>query len=150
MTIQQRFEQDIEKIPEAGCWVWLGTVANMGYGQVNANAIVHKTRLAHRVSYELYVGKIPSGKVVMHRCDNKLCVNPHHLSLGTHTDNQADKYRKGRQAKGIGLPQHKLTEQEVREIRSATGSMSGIAKQYGISQSAVSLIKSRKRWEHIS
>lgn len=83
--------------PEAlsGCWLWHGCVdeANGNYGRVAGGS-------AHRKSWALVNGPIPAGMCVCHRCDVRLCVNPGHLFLGTHADNQADKVAKGRQAKG--------------------------------------------------
>lgn len=92
-SIRSRFE---EKIQKATCWIWkAGKRGNNGYGgfRVNSTSI----RLAHNVSYELYVGEIPKGMKVLHKCDNPLCVNPNHLFLGTQLDNIKDRDMKGRQ-----------------------------------------------------
>lgn len=108
-----------------------------------------KYRLAHRVAYELFIGPIPEGLVVCHRCDIPLCVNPSHLFLGTPMDNQRDKIKKGRQAKGAKSGTPKLTEQDIREIRAASGSQQSIADRYGCSQVRVSQIKRGKGWRHV-
>jgi hypothetical protein len=83
------------------CWLWLGSVKNSGYGMaytgMKAGRAIYRT--AHRVAYELAHGVIPHGMQVMHTCDVKLCVNPDHLSLGTHADNMRDMASKGRQWK---------------------------------------------------
>jgi HNH endonuclease len=74
-----------------GCWLWSLKPNRDGYGKFG-----HKRKLAHRVSYEAFVGIIPSGKCILHRCDTRNCVNPDHLFIGTQQDNMADMYAKGR------------------------------------------------------
>jgi hypothetical protein len=76
------------------CWEWIGGKNNIGYGLIRDG---DKMRSVHRVSYEEHSNKkIPIGLVVMHSCDNKKCVNPAHLSVGTHKDNSQDMVQKGR------------------------------------------------------
>jgi hypothetical protein len=72
-----------------GCWYWIGGVQTKGYGWF-------RSRLAHRVSYSIYKGIDPGNLNVCHSCDNKLCVNPDHLWLGTTNENIQDKMKKGR------------------------------------------------------
>jgi hypothetical protein len=87
-----------------GCWLWMGSYTNGGYGQVAGPASSGKTMLlVHRVVWELLHGPIPDGLVVCHHCDNPPCCNPRHLFLGTHQDNTLDMVRKGR-AGGNSLP----------------------------------------------
>jgi hypothetical protein len=77
------------------CWEFQGGKNNIGYGMMRDG---DKMRTTHRVSYEEHNNiKIPTGLVVMHSCDNKICCNPAHLSVGTHKDNSQDMIRKGRQ-----------------------------------------------------
>lgn len=87
----RRFHERFEK--SETCWEWKGTRNRHGYG-------VHWTgysqRLAHRISYRIYRGRIPKGKFVCHRCDNPICVSPFHLFLGSASDNMQDALRKGR------------------------------------------------------
>jgi hypothetical protein len=75
------------------CWEFQGGKNNIGYGMIRDDK---KMRTTHRVSYEEHIGPIPIGLVVMHSCDNPICCNPAHLSVGTHKDNSDDMVRKGR------------------------------------------------------
>ena len=99
-SIRSRFEEKVIK-PEAQyalteCWIWnAGKRGNNGYGGFRVDR--DHIRLAHNVSYELYVEQIPQGEKVLHICDNPLCVNPNHLFLGTQQDNVKDRDMKGRQ-----------------------------------------------------
>lgn len=157
-------------VPEGdGCRGWTGTMGAQGYGVIST-VISGKTKQyrAHRVAYALANGigidDIPAGMVVMHSCDNPPCCNPKHLSLGTHTDNAADRHRKGRDAKGDtsagylypGLRsgerngRAKLTEDNVRAIRRryAGGGISqrALGEEYGVCQVVVSDIIRQKLW----
>lgn len=84
--MKNRFLSKVDK--RSGCWVWTGRITEQGYGQF---AVKSKPRAAHRVSFELFNGPIPEGKIVRHRCDNPICVNPKHLFLGTVVDNARDR-----------------------------------------------------------
>jgi hypothetical protein len=147
-------EQRSTPEPNSGCWLWDGCPDEYGYGRVRERGKLYR---AHRKSWEVNVGLIPDGKCVLHRCDVTLCVNPAHLFLGSHIENMADMSAKKR-ARPRGLPLgspgmrgethkcHKLTEKDVLEIRKLTGSMTRIARVYGVSLSTISNIKLRKKW----
>jgi hypothetical protein len=92
-TVKERFEELYYPVPECGCWLWERGVNSSGYGSLSVG---DKTEMAHRVSYELYVGPIPPGLSVLHKCDTRSCVNPDHLFLGTRSDNNLDMSVKGR------------------------------------------------------
>lgn len=83
------------------CWLWKGAHNFEGYGFMRVG---NSTRSAHRISYELFRGVIPTGYQVCHKCDNPRCVNPNHLFVGTRSDNMRDKVAKGRHRKGIYVP----------------------------------------------
>lgn len=123
------------------CWEWTGPRHQQGYGLVG-----HRSRKAHRVSYELANGPIPDGMLVRHLCHNPPCVRPDHLTLGTQKDNMADMYAagRGRKATGTRNGNGKLTDAQIAEIRSryvfrkVTHRM--LAAEYGVSESLVSNI----------
>jgi len=87
-------ESRVERIPESGCWIWMAAVQSKGYGSCHIKGA--KESLAHRISWTVYRGFIPSGMCVLHRCDVPSCVNPDHLFLGTKHDNSQDMVGKGR------------------------------------------------------
>lgn len=86
-----RFIAKIEKTQS--CWLWTGPLSQSGYGRASRGT---KKVRAHRASYELFVGPIPEGMCVLHKCDIPRCVNPDHLFIGTHLDNMRDMESKGR------------------------------------------------------
>ncbi len=164
LGIETRFWTKVDRSagPEA-CWPWRGYIRTDGYGQF---ALTHRRPArAHRISWELAHGEIKNGLWVLHRCDNPPCVNPDHLFLGTHADNEADKVNKGRQARGPsnGMVLHpdrrprgskhgraKLTDEQVLEIRESwerrSCTQSALAAKFGVSISTISLIIKRRRW----
>lgn len=152
LTLKDRFLSKIEMVTETGCWIWMGTsIRPTGYGAIHNK---NKKLLAHRVSWELFRGSIPKRMLVCHHCDTKLCVNPHHLFLGTYLDNERDKIKKNRRG-NLNTPRGelhhkaKITEDDVRRIRSDSRSGKKIAADYGISASEVHVIKQRKFWKHV-
>lgn len=86
-------EENSERIPEAGCMIWLRSVDEKGYGLVRNQKKLYR---AHRLSYELVNGPIPDGMFICHRCDTPSCINPDHLFAGTALENAQDRDRKGR------------------------------------------------------
>lgn len=96
MNIRERIESKSAPIPESGCWLWQGyTSGKEGYGRIIVNGASLR---AHRVSYEAFIGPIPEGMLICHKCDTPLCVNPNHLFIGSNQDNQRDASAKGRSA----------------------------------------------------
>ena len=137
---------------EDKCWEWQGAFKPNGYGQVTVggrSGIGGHKWYAHRLAYTLFVGPIPEGLLICHKCDNRKCCNPDHLFLGDYLDNQQDMARKDRSAFGERQASHKLTESDVREIRKLGNSVaqSTIASVYGIGQPQVSRIIRRQQWQ---
>ncbi len=108
----------------------------------------------HRFVFEKYYGPIPEGSCVMHLCDNRMCINPNHLALGSVADNIRDMWRKGRGHKlpaspGQSNTQAKLTEEQVRFIRSSGEPGVALAKRFGVSKAQISSIRKRRTWRHV-
>jgi hypothetical protein len=123
------------------CWGWTGAkFKKNGYGAFGIN---YKMKLAHRVSYEIFIEQIPTDLCVLHKCDNPLCVNPNHLFLGTHRDNMQDMVKKSRQGR-------KLTKDEIKEIKKSSLTQQLIASKFNVSQSLISFIKNNKQWKYIN
>lgn len=118
-----------------GCWLWEGPVNHAGYGRLENDR-------AHRISFRLFVGEIPDGLCVLHKCDVRLCVNPEHLFLGTLADNMIDRTVKGKSAKTLNSDTVLAIRQYFREGHS----ISEIASIVGRSISTVSRIANGKRW----
>lgn len=130
-----------------GCWEWKGAISKTsGYGMI---AYQGKQTQPHRIAWGLTYGPIPDGLYVCHRCDNRLCVRPDHLFLGTPKENTADMIAKGRVARGERAHSSKLTADDVRAIRLSPDSAKVIAVRYGISEMYVYAIKARRTWKHI-
>ncbi len=153
---------------ESDCWCWGGGLFTNGYGQFR---IKDKKLKAHRVVYMFLFGEIPLGMIICHHCDNKRCVNPSHLFLGTHKDNAQDRDRKGRtgdggskykkeqgSVQGIKNAAHKINPLIVRTIRkyrrcghTYSALQDGIEFSFGIkiSKSQIANIVHKRSWSHV-
>lgn len=135
------------------CWEWTGGRDKRGYGRLNIGNVPH---LAHRTSWEVHKGPIPTGGHILHKCDNPACVRPSHLFLGSHADNMADKMQKGRHRYGTSHGEKhgraKLTEPQVltilRDRKDAT--TYALAKEFGVSQATMWAIRHRRTWKHLN
>jgi len=135
------------------CWEWQAGCYKDGYGGINIKGQKKRTVKAHRYSYEYFIGPIPQGMCVMHKCDNPKCINPSHLSVGTHLQNMRDRDSKRRSPFGENHPNAKLTEAKVLEIKSLLNdgeSLMSVSLKYGVHKSHIYSIKSGLRWSHVS
>lgn len=127
------------------CINFSGHIRAGGYGQQWYKG---KTHYAHRVAYMKAHGAIPEGVQVRHTCDNPSCINPDHLVLGSHADNQNDKAVRGR-VKGSKNPNSKLTEKDadcIRELVEQGASQRSVAKRYDVAPQTVNNIVHRRNW----
>ena len=130
------------------CWLWLGAFFKdprtklPSYGRFNQGS-------THRKAWELTHGPIEKGLSVLHRCDNKACVRPDHLFLGTQADNMKDRNQKGRTAHGERHAKAKLNASKIIQIRKDVREQRVIAAEYGVAPSLVNAIKQKKIWRHI-
>lgn len=148
-----RFWAKVDKASSpSGCWLWIAGTSG-GYGRFNIGGRVEG---AHRVAWALRVGPLPDGMDVLHNCpggDNPRCVNPAHLFLGTQSDNDRDMWAKGRARPGRtpGEAHHRarLTEADVRAIRSSSDRQCDLVRRYGVSQATIWQIIKRQTWKHV-
>lgn len=112
--LKRRFWNKAKILSDDECWIWTDFILPSGYGQFR---IGDKKYRAHRVAWEYTYGEIEEGKLVLHKCDNKRCVNPNHLYIGTHCDNMIDIVDRGISKGGPGLGSTRLYSGEIWLIR---------------------------------
>ena len=119
------------------CWIWNGTPRENGYCRTS---VKRKSWYLHRLSYFAFVGDIPDGYDVCHKCDVRNCCNPQHLFSGTRKDNMQDAVKKNRQSKGMMLPHARLTKEdktEILDMARAGMHYKDIAKKYGVTRHSI-------------
>jgi hypothetical protein len=141
----------VDHSDKAACWNWQGIKNSNGYGRFSLS---DKHRLAHKISFQMFVGEVPEGMNVCHSCDNRLCVNPQHLWLGTQSENLKDASAKGRMFRpdtnGELNGNSKLDWTKVREIRrlvAAGERKSKVAQTFGVAHSTVNFIINNETWK---
>lgn len=150
--VAERYESKI--IRSATCWTWAGGRAGPGYGAFRISKPVRRQAYAHRLALERKIGReLGRKEYALHSCDNPICVNPDHLSVGDQVKNMRDSSERGRIARGESASWARLTDQNVREIRAllAAGALQQeIADRYGVSRPAISYIKSGRNYRHVT
>lgn len=143
---------DQSSISRDGCWLWIGAGKGNGYGSF---VIDGKSWPAHRAAYLIFNGAHPGEKDVCHKCDNRACVNPDHLFLGTRRENMADCAKKGRIARGAKLgdrrgdkgPAAKISWEDVRQIRASSEPSKQLAKRFNITNDNINRIRRYDTWK---
>lgn len=139
------------------CLSWRGATT-FGYGAfgmpVGVGAKRRQRHRANRIAFSVaYDISIPDGMMVLHHCDNRLCINPRHMYLGTHKENMADKVARKRQASGERIGTSKLTREQVLEIRriyeAGGATLKEIGLRFGVSLQQVFRIGERQCWKHV-
>lgn len=148
-----RIKKYIKIHPETGCWEWQGFLMACGYGLTSHKG---KKILAHRASWLVCEGEIPNNMCVLHKCDNRKCINPDHLFLGTKKENTIDMLKKKRHSYvphlGINHGCAKLTEEQVYSIRKKKkmGSTNKeLAMEFNVFRSTIEKIVYRQTWKHL-
>ena len=142
-------ERLIEKVKKsAGCWEWIGAVGTHGYGRMGHGG---KTFQAHRLSWIVFKGPLATEDWVLHRCDNRRCVNPAHLFLGDRIANVRDCVQKRRHIYGERSKLSRLSASDVREIRALYATkkftQDRLAKRFGVDQTTIHHVVRGKTWK---
>jgi hypothetical protein len=150
-----RFWEKVDKGEIGACWIWTGAACKKGYGNIGTGGREGKDVIVTRLICEWTHGPIPPGMMVCHDCpggENPRCVNPAHLFLGSAQDNMTDKVEKGRQLRGETVPNSKLCDSDVVEIRDRyrekSANQGELARRFHVSRPTISEIVNRITWKH--
>lgn len=157
LSLEQRFAFWLKRCKKkpSECWEWPSLINDHGYGIL----FFHYRRYrAHRISWRIAKGSIPVGKFVLHRCDNRRCINPRHLWLGNHQDNMDDMRTKGRSnriphanpVRGEAVGSAVLNREQVMAIYQDPRGQKTIGREYGVNRISVRNIKRGKTWSHVT
>lgn len=150
-TVEERLRHHGWDTTASGCWEFRSGAMKSGHCRIRMNG---KHVLVHRLSYETWVGPIPEGQLIRHKCDNPPCMNPDHLEPGTHQDNRDDVMARGNPTFKRGSDHYasKVDEDQVRAIRAgytSGNSLVSLSLEYGLSTSAIKKIADRRSWKHV-
>lgn len=150
-TVEERFWSNVDQKSSDECWPWKLAPTSGGYGRMKIRG---KMISSHRLSWSIAYGPIPEGRYICHRCDNKICCNPHHLYCGTPKSNAEDARIRGRLVAPCGERNgmHKLTNAQALEIRRMnpmSKDFEEIGKRYGVSRGTIENIVYKSHWKSI-
>jgi len=131
------------------CWLWKGFLKPRYYPQLRLSGVPWR---GNKYAWFLKTGDADPQGVIRHSCDNRACVNPRHMEIGTYADNSRDMVERGRSCKGERHHGHKITEQDVSVIRQRLGQgekQSDIGRDYGLNQASIGRIKRGEAWSHV-
>lgn len=153
--LDERFWSKVNKDTANGCWEWTANKNNKGYGMFSVGSYVGK-QLAHRLSYADAKGRIPKGGLILHSCDNPVCVNPDHLRIGTYKDNVADMDERNRRVTNVPFGEANcnaiLTDAQVIQMRRdyiAGVPKAEIAAANGMTKASLADVISGSSWKHL-
>ena len=160
---RKRFESKYRVDEASGCWLWTGTIMDLGYGVLTVDSVRMR---AHRLSYQLHIGPIPKGEgfhgtCVCHKCDVRNCVNPEHLYLGTHQENMRDAEKKGRFSQASRHWNATLKDDDVRLIKrflerfpavrgESPSPREFLSRWFGVSGPTISHISTGRKWKRVA
>lgn len=148
----KRFWHHVDINGPEECWEWMGATDNKGYGRFYLDG--HNRRAPRAVAYLIgWLSSIDESIQVLHKCDNKGCVNPGHLYLGNHIQNVKDAVNRDRYPyrKGEANDASKLMYDDIKDIREALKyeTVAGVARRYGVCWGTIKNIKTGKTWSHV-
>lgn len=149
--IKDRLIENSSIDQETGCWNWNGSLINKGYGQIS---IKGKNCQPHRISWKVFVGEIPKGMQINHKCHNSKCINPEHLYTGTQQENIRDMDLSNRRSISFGSKcnQSRLNDGLIKIIRDSLSKGSracDLANEFGVGRTCIANIKHKRTWKHV-
>jgi uncharacterized protein YerC len=146
-------EKRVQMVPWSGCWLWEGSLC-AGYGKFTVRrAGSQACHSAHVAAYEAWVGPVPEGLLVRHRCDVRACCNPDHLEVGTYDDNMRDCVERERSARGERNAMAVMTDARALDIvrlKSDGVTNEAIAARVGVTHQTVSRVLRGNIWRHVT
>lgn len=144
IPIAKRFWAKVRRSTPRKCWIWKAGTDGEGYPKIGEGGRHGRTLRASRVCWKITHGRDPGKRLICHTCDNKVCVNPNHLYLGTSQSNMDDRTARGRMPIGSRCYNARLTERQVRLIKATRG-----LRRFHASRSTVSHILAGRQWKHV-
>lgn len=137
-TMLERFWRHVQRRGEEECWLWTGFLDKDGYGKLR----IGNTNIgAHRFSYITFVGPVPEGVILRHKCNTPACANPNHVIPGTHLENMSDRLEAGNYPTNELHPMARISDRDVAAIRASWGTHKALALRFGISVSQIGNIR---------